>query len=680
MQKYASVALPVDTSQWGEFMRAELVNRLSRIEPLIERFKLIESNEEGFGLGLFFLEGGRVFIPVVSQEWKIQPIDIIIYKSDNKTEFCYLCERNLHLMQSLAFGKPQGRKAGNVFNSYVNLFSPSGGYGERTTNPYNDMYSGRGSISKTASVINLPEIQDSLEYAIKEIRKTNILDVCPDIEDHIQNLESPVVSNFSVYEPVDSDSVLVYDEESPEGRMADLNDVIPTFRSSSNFSEKTASLLGGSLTTMGSIAGHRNYTFLEPMNHSEATSGEKMDQVIHEGIFYFGDKIAYINPNMIYLDGTPTHDSLVVGKGFYSREDNSCLAGRVSSTNSVESAQVSKDVIMPLRNQVKTGGIYAIYNRLDKSITVPFKVLLPVEDDRGVISSMVVQPLEGTPVNVTIRWYNGQRVIDRGSDILYPRLESEVYSVPDSNLKDMSGFFPESKKKELCVGFSKGASSVVDITENDKMVKRTTKLGELLYFLIKRYGFSKSQSVELIKKILREKNISIVTDVIEFHTKQNPLSSMMKEAITSALSFANRLTKVAAAPNPQEQMPPGGQNPNQTQTPESLSVNGQQQDPNDNPVGQDKLSKIRTVSSMAKDVIEMLSYYALGEIRKEELSSLYGSLQNELKSLENSISKILLLSQLKKTVGIDYTEIKMVLSDIDGFINKINSAKVLEDI
>ena len=63
MQKYASVALPVDTSQWGEFMRAELVNRLSRIEPLIERFKLIESNEEGFGLGLFFLEGGRVFIP-----------------------------------------------------------------------------------------------------------------------------------------------------------------------------------------------------------------------------------------------------------------------------------------------------------------------------------------------------------------------------------------------------------------------------------------------------------------------------------------------------------------------------------------------------------------------------------------------------------------------------------------
>ena len=43
MQKYASVALPVDTSQWGEFMRAELVNRLSRIEPLIERFKSKEN-------------------------------------------------------------------------------------------------------------------------------------------------------------------------------------------------------------------------------------------------------------------------------------------------------------------------------------------------------------------------------------------------------------------------------------------------------------------------------------------------------------------------------------------------------------------------------------------------------------------------------------------------------------
>lgn len=702
-RKTASTSLPVDSAQWGELMQAELVNRLPRISGLIERFKLLHSDEEGNGIGVFFLEGGRVFVPVVATEWKIQPIDTVVYKSDNKTEMGFLCERNiLGFMTSPSLGTAGSKGNRGTFDSYVNLFSPAGGYGDRTTNPYSSSY---GNREKSASI--LAEMADDLDndtlaidttegkdYGLEVLKNESFLNHFPELREYVDvSSIGEDMGNFLLIER-DEDSYTIYDKDAPDGEAVDadyIRDMLNAIPDPEVRQSKTASLLSGAaMTTMGRVSPSKEMIFLDPTNMAESIKGQKSIPLASDGTYFVGGILSYVNPNVIYVDGTFADKHLIVQPGScYLAEDPSCI----DSTNSVDSSQLSKNEFMPVAQQLRSGDIICIENKRNREITVPLTVLLPVEDKNGQVTSFTCQPTEGNPGSVTIKWYSGVKIIDEGDVIRFPYYESTIYHLPPVETeedREFSRFRSQKPVKQTVVQFAKGGGSLFSVTEDDRFLKNCPTKGEFLYFIIKRYGLGKKQAIEVMKKVFAEKNVSIVLQKNNYNVKNSSLDVRVKEAIDMSIQLARRLMKVAAGPAAPNQQQAQAQAQQQAQQqaqggggnadPAAMQgkENVQQADANaKGSLTEKSVMQTKTLSHLAQEVIEMLTYYATGAIKKEELSSLFNSIGSKLREIEGDLSKVLLLAQLKKIKGVEYSETKMMLSDIDNYLSRVESARAL---
>jgi len=60
--KTATSQVSADSSTWGNVIMGEVCQRLPKLEPFIQEYRGIYSNQNGDGLGMIILEGAKAFL------------------------------------------------------------------------------------------------------------------------------------------------------------------------------------------------------------------------------------------------------------------------------------------------------------------------------------------------------------------------------------------------------------------------------------------------------------------------------------------------------------------------------------------------------------------------------------------------------------------------------------------
>lgn len=721
--KLATTSLPVDTSQWGEIMVSEAVQRLEKIHSLIKGFRLVSSDEEGNGLGLIILEGGRVFIPVIAKDWKIEPIDILVYKHKNETKFAYLSERVLlNLLVTSSVGVPVGPMRGGRSDAAINMFTPAGGYGARVANPWSPFYSSTTAGVKSASFED--EFKD--DWTPSRVKTAFTLSLLgnedywlnnKNISEVVHSITKPEPTNFGVLEKTANveDSYTFYSTRTPNGLQ--LND--DQLKTLMNFMEpdkkerasKTASLMGGDSVLFGQVLDRKDMIFLKPTfreeQRKERTAYKSSPQA--EGVYYvYGDPV-YYNPRTVDIDGEATDLKLIVGQGYHAVDTG--LDSFYENPHTVDSVLLTKDSLMkPSKGAYKVGDVIVIYDRIHTTVTLPMKVLLPMRNDIGELS-MKVQGLYGNPNPILIKFYNGTNIVNKGNVVLYPSSLSVIYKIPETSKAEGNLIRNEGANvkavNNVMVDITCGAGGLFDVYENNQLKKRCKSKSELLYFLMTTYSLGLQQAKAISHRVKYEKTVRIALTksvvIPEKNTTRVEPSMRVKEALKSLIglasglsrakmantldmvglrkTFDNILTKMAAAGDTSSGNSSGGgyQATGAARAGESADaqVMSQAGGSGKGQLLQSLLQNSTPSTRNTQEVIDLLTFYALGQYKEEESLKILIDIEESLKQVENSLAKTLLLAQLDRVPGIDYSDAKLLLSDIDGFLSRILSSKVL---
>lgn len=724
--KLATTSLPVDTAQWGELMVSEAVQRLEKVHSLIKGFRLVSSDEEGNGLGLIILEGGRVFIPVVAKDWKIEPIDTLIYKHKNETKFAYLSERVLlNLLVTSSVGVPVGPLRGGRSDAAINMFTPAGGYGARVANPWSPFYSSTTAGVKSASYDE--EFYD--DWTPSRVKTAFTLSLLgnedywlnnKDISEVVHNITKPEPTQFGIVEKTAGmeNSYTLYSTRTPEGLQIDeeklktlMNMIEPDQRERTT---KTASLFSGDSVLFGQVLDRKDMVFLKPKFREE----QRKEHSIYrsspqaEGVYYVCGDPVYYNPRTIDIDGEATDLKLIVGQGYHAVDTE--LNTSYENPHTVDSALLTRDSLMkPSKGAYKVGDVIVIYDRVNTTVTLPMKVILPMRNDVGDLS-MKVQGLYGNPNPILIKFYNGTNIVNRGTEVLFPSSLSVIYKIPETTKDETdrgSSFGVNGDKiksvSNIMVDITCGAGGLFDIYEDNKFKKRCKSKSELLYFLMTSYSLGLQQAKALGHRIKFEKTVrmSLTKKVVipEKNTTRIEPSMRVKEALRSLIGlasgisrakFANAVdmvrlrktfdsvfTKMAAAGDLSNGNTSGaGYKPTgSARAGESAEsqVGSQAGGSGKGQLLQALLQNSTPATRNTQEIIDLLTFYALGQYKEEESLKILIDIEESLKQVENSLAKTLLLSQLDRVPGIDYSDAKLLLSDIDGFLSRILSSKVL---
>lgn len=700
IEKFAN-SLPADTTQWAGNIFAELTDRLYEVKSWFQRYRtIISPDEQGNALGLVILRGAKAFIPIVVREWDIKPIDLIVYKKGKELKFCYLSKRNLlGLLISSSLGAPlDDVQTNRSTDAFINLLSPIGG-ATVTNNPF----FGMGMRNKMAS-----------DFAIKYIGETGL----PKYSDFVRNLlEVPDIKikpQYKILEKTASDRFIIYEPFGKEdGLEISKQEVLELFDKIDNHQEriKMGSDLGtNGYTLFGNVLNRNGNVLMRYRDpSSELTRDVKPKLPPRDGVFMFNNQVTYINPKVKYLNGDPSSYALGIQKGEFTLSKN---FENFIDMNLPESSDLSREQLMAEKklSHVEPGDTLAIFSISESWVTIPFKVISVSEIKPG-IYTLSVLPLLGPQSKVNITFYDRDNVlIASENDLYYPLLTS---SLVDLNMRfNKYGGGPgytETNPNHIKVNISKGGSYGYYISE-DRNVLGNMSLPKTIFTLISRYGFSEAQA----KRLLKDVDISKLAQfhVLEILTEKETVpqlnklddfpSFIEKEAIKATVKLATELMKYNSFPESvsknanllfqdmnvlYENTFPSKEAAEELRGSESSEERTQRNSQNLNaqhsPVTDNTQRSIGFLMNSAqtdrttREVIDLLSYYATANIRKEELAKITSELDKALADTENALCKVLFLTQMNKVPGHDESDVKVLLSDLDSYRSNLASSIVL---
>lgn len=699
--KTATSQVSADSSTWGNVIMGEVCQRLPKIEPFIQEYRGIYSNQNGDGLGMIILEGGKAFLPVLIKEWNIQPVDVIVYKKGTETFFAYVSERNLlKLLTSSSLADPQDFKNNRGgSDSYINLLSPGGGYGRRTSNPFY----GTGSRGKLASdtppaFVHLPS-KEKTAYVMQQLDlPMNKILISEFIRNHMSSMEkaaaAPSPSSMLVVDDLGGTPHLFTDtiEDGLPLSTEQLEKLFATEKNQTARMEKAASYLTNQVIIMGNRANHFGNVQMSLDDPSRMSEFHPRPIPPRAGIYLQNGLPIYVNPNLNYIDGTLcSGKALVVGANKFNVESSICYEGTLLP----DGADLSQAELLPEARRIHKNAVYCLYDSMNQNVSVPFMVKVKMQDEIGRLILDVV-PLYGQNDIYTIKFYEGSKVRenpDVPNTILYPTLTTRILCVPD-----IQGDFstPIIDKKEeyfpIEVGISKGGQGIYSIKENNKFLGMQISFPQMVAKLVYRYGLSPTQSMELVKaldkekvKVFRARHLLQKTNVED--ARSQTLPTQEKEALDNTIKVAR---KMASFPKEIEisddsfdelesLMEKCAAEAQQTQTSqasqEPVNQGPTQSTPQSNITSY--LMEVKPTTKDTQDVIDQLTYYAMGQYKKEDGIALLSQIEDNLRKVENGICKLMLLVQFGRVPGLSYGDAKLLMSDVDSFLTNILSSRVL---
>jgi hypothetical protein len=720
MEKSAA-NLPGNTALWGDIILAEACQRCPDLDGRISGFQLVHTTDKGDGTCLILLEGQKAFIPAIVKEFVLQPLDVIIYKEGKETKQCYISKRNiLKLTVSASLGKPVGRVPGKRISDVgVNFFSPSGG-SMMSSNPF---FSGSGGAmmqSKSASA------EDRFNYASEVLDAYNYWKESNDIRrvlNKTANTELPEsISSFVTLSKTASGKNIVYAKEFPEGKVVTNDEVTNLFRTVGDYSqrmEKFANftnnnhvLFGDVISTQGNVFTSERSKYTHAISHHQNMPIPKVAD-----IYMYNGIPTYFNPNVKKVDGTSA--------------GNYCLAARLGDftvgkdfngfryRNESSSVAVDLNQILPVIKDkaIDKNDLIVLLEKHDRNITVPLRVIFVEYGLQGEVT-LKVRPEIGTDAVYTIKFFNGTKILQANDNtFLYPILDHQIRHLPERFVKEYE--FKRSSEqhfKHHTVKILKGSHLNYCIKE-DNNSSFTIPEEKAFFMLINKYGLDDKQAIATLKKvftagetILLVKRYSDEVNIDELNSKKGydsmSISPMEKEAINSTIKLASTLSDGAGKiteflnsnadklqfhdgvveswlsktagynPNSSSGGEPGQQRSQDNATRSGMAGTTSGLDNGGGGLLQ-SLIRIPQTEKNTREIIDLLTYYALGKIRPEEKTNIIKQLTTELESSENLICKLMLFNQLDQIPGQDYTDLKILVSDIDSYLTALSSTMLL---
>lgn len=726
--KQASM-LTADPVTWGQDVMAELITRLPKIQSFILEDRVVYHDQEGNGLVLVVLEfkNGRAFVPAVVKEWKLQPLDIIMYKQQKEVKYKYLSERNLiHIATFVGMGSAIGKNKFpglNAMNVGVNVAAPAGGMGGRMGVPGGFGFGGGGKFASLDSEVQ--EMSEAFTKSASALVPTKAFvayaqTFIKDNTDFWVNTKSASVVNPPILKPTSRYSLLVMNPDTDQAELftdksasaLPLSDEQVGVLFSQAFPdpvarlEKTANFMKDKLSLLGSIYPREGNIFFKPHPGMKDTTEKSMEKEMpkREGIFLIDNDIAYVNPHVTYLDESPYNYGLRVQLGGCNLTKN--IKGFLS-TNLPDASRLTKEDLVPqvVPEKLARNQIITIFNGKTGTVSIPCKVLQISKTVQN--TAIRVSPLFGDPSPVTLLFYRGtQRYQDPLNPAVYlvPFNETQLLLLPPLN-KDL-GIPPANAsidEHSTQVVITKGGGHLYNIQEGATYVQKRFSYGDLAFRLIRRYGFDEAQAAKMIKSLDTEKrrvfNIKYFLDELgDVATPNTELSDAQKTLAQKTASVAQGIfnlnktvtgelvksahdldlkmdyiltTKLGAADasntaNGGDTTSADARQPSSTTPPSS-----------GRPGFMDMAAKQTPVAKDTQELLDLLTFYSLGKFRGDEATDILNKLENSLSEAEGYLCKVLLLTQLNRIPGHQYSDVKILLSDLDSYISSIVSSRVL---
>lgn len=703
MNKRAGV-LPADPLVWGQDVSAELITRLPSTQPYILEARVIYHNDDGNGLVLVILQfqNGRAFVPAVIKEWKLQPMDVLMYKEQKDVKYRYLSERNLiNAATFVGMGTPLGNKKGIGLPASavgLNLSVPAGGLGGRMAMP---SYS--YARSKLAS--NDPAIPNShayMSFFAEYVRDNTSYWRTSKSASLIAPEEITTMSRYALlvqtpegqnelYSDRREEPVVLTDEQVGGLLSQDSKDPFERAEKAASYLNNGVRMLGNVITRMGNI--QLNYTpdYIDsdiPEPHLPA----------NPGVFMSNGQVTYVNPHMTYLDGSPYGYAMVVQPGGYVLTQD--LSG-FHFIQAPESATLSKEDLLSQAHpeKLQPGTVITLIDGKSGSASVPCKVLLSTRTANNIM--IRVTPLFGDVGPVNLLFYRGtERKWDplNPEVLLVPFTETQIHVLPNfvKTLGQLDSTNQERGKLHV-IQIYKGGGHNYTVKEDGHWIGKQLKYGELAFRLIRRYGFGDAQAAKILKSLdtERSKQFSVKYFLDESSVVATPTGEVdsvdqliarktasiaqglydVDKGISAEVVEAGQLLdtqfrfiteKCAGDESGAASTSNTPQSPEQTQNSTSAR-----------PQFMDMAAKQTPVAKDTQEVIDLLTFYSLGKFRGEEATQVLSKLEESLKEAEGYLCKILLMTQLDRIPGHQYADVKVLLSDLDSYISSIVSSRVL---
>lgn len=693
--------LPTSTTEWGPYIQTEAEERLPELKGYINEYRtIISPNEDGDGVSILILQGSKAFIPVVIKKWEVKPIDVIIYKKDRDIRYCYLSKRNvLKLLTTSSLGKASDplldRRA--VSDVGINLMSPAGG---SYTN--NNPLAGMSYRTKSGSM-----------YARKLLKSASFINSSDFVKSRVlKEVEVKTASYCVLHKNMDNDYILYAPNLYEQGfklsreKVAGLFDTLGDTSKISKLAEFNADPTHTIL--FGKAAGISNNVLMKYQPQIPDKEDFEASKPIPsgEGVYNYQGLATYINPKVVYLDNSESTYALGVQPGGFTLSKD--FSG-FEKKNTPESSDFSREDLVTTPDNVEVGQILCIYHQHQKWVTIPFKVLLV---DKSLNHLTIhVKPLVGISNPCSITFYNKDNVIKvNDNTFLYPILFTKLWQLPDYK-RELSIDDPNhSNDSELRykVMIKRLGGNLYQIQENNAL---TTDLnaGETMFKLISRYGLSENQAKTMMQKVYRDKYVlfnvrNILTElpVIAPVNIDETVSMQEKEAIDNLFKIAsglyknqyideNVLSKAAAMDNKFYSIidsftktAVNETDPSQAKGSQVAEERAQENANNLGAINQkNNQSAIMGMMSTpnldrnTSEVIDLITYLATSESYNDDTAQLAIDLDKAFDDAENYLSKILLLTLFGQVPGHEYSDVKLLLSDIDNYRSTLSGSIVM---
>jgi hypothetical protein len=683
--------VPTNPQEWQPHVLRELVDRLPDLESRIADFKVVLNNNKGDALILVTLEGNRAFIPAIIKEWVLEPMDVIIYKKGNETKTCYLSERNLNrLSSSSAVGK--NIMGGRNDNNLINYFSPEGG-GMQGPNPFSGF-----------NYNYLTKMGNYIEEKIKEANYKDLIDL-PEAKEK--------ESSYAVITKTASGYKAYYDKH-PNGihiSAQGLSQVMKSLPEVERF-EKFASLETRFRTYIGDLLPRPGNIRIRPKETGVLPTKEVIDRPNIEGIFLHRGDPVYINPHVQYLDGAPSTYALAVkpGKFTVAKQFQGFRANNASDSSLPTREQLLPEIVHI--DSFKPGKYYCLFSDKSRKVSIPFKLVNISHDLTSGGLTILVKPLIGADHQCQISFEDtfNNGVLAPGHYV-YSSLHTRICALPEQYMTEAFIRDPEGEDFDgipVCV-YNLGGS--YGIKENG-VSRGAFDEGKFIFEMTSRYGFSPDQAEEYVKSLKREQKMhfqvrTILTeacevaplndDVLPNEREKEALDQMLKvassiydfaqkpfyhtmdfkEKLASVVSLTSNLLKTAQAVPTED--PGAGSNTEQAQ--QQADQNAQQMGAMfGTPAVYQAMLQTGQMDKYTKQIIDMLLYYYKGKLRTEDYTRVLAKLKRILEDAENELGKVLLLALFDKIPGQDYEDVRLLLSDMDNFLQSLNSSMVIMNV
>ena len=700
--------LPPNSLEWGNFIVSDLVTRLPELSTLFVEYRTLVNDNQGKAMGITTLKGQKAFIPILVKEWKTLPIDVVLYKKGSEIKGKYISKRNIvQLYISSSLGNPS-RTFGDsgVRDSYINAFSPVGGY-SYSSNPYFGV--GYSNMPKSASDF------------FNDILEENGLEEFIRREDKSANLPNSISSGYVYMVKTSSDRVELYSPQKPEGAVLTVEDVKPLFNQVSDQTvraEKVAGFLSGYPVILGNFFPTNNNVLVD-FNHFKGVSEHSHHPKLPagEGIFATGNGPVYINPVTRNTDMTASRYALGVGWGYYKVTTD---FGRFKSDYGTEGNLPSREELIPQTKDIEMGKVYSLYNDKHTWMTLPFVVENKVVDEKKNIA-ITVRQTTGNYTSITYAFKDVEEPVKVREDyFIMPALYSSIVSIPDE-------YSPVIMETPKCDEVDYKAYMPVEVycngttysfVEDGVNVLGPFNRNKASFTLMNHYGISKDQAENLITQVAKILRIRLVMPrrggIHETPSPQLTINqevpSREKEALRTLVKLASRLLKYSdseadfgaktdylnkraslqkllngeisqisgikfAATETND--PQQSQSPRVAENNARMGGNGPVRQEPSRPGVLDSLLNSTSIEKNTRDVIDKLLFYYNNKIRTQEGLNLMSELNEKFSEIENALCMNLLLIQMDQLPGQSYNEVRTLLADIDSFLSSVSSSKVL---